>query len=133
ATLLLALLTGYPSQATEILRVLTEEEPSGNWWQFVSSYKARVLGSSVSPVRKKLKQSMRPSEAGSSSAEAVEGETLVEPRTDRASWVEVFDKLDKVKSLVPDRPCKQFAEWAPRVARYSFQSGDRKSTRLNSS
>jgi hypothetical protein len=106
ATLLLALLTGCPSQATEILRVLIDEEPSGNWWEFVSSFKDRKLGKSAS------------SDASASTAKAA-----AERRANRASWVELFEKLDKVKHLVSDRSCEQFVEWAPRVARYSFQSG----------
>jgi len=120
ATLLLAILTGYPSQATEILRVLIEEEPSGDWWGFVSSFKARMLDGSASQSKKKLKPA---SKSSMTTAPDAAGETPDESRTDRASWLELFERLDKVKNLVSDRPCKQFVEWAPRVARYSFQSG----------
>jgi hypothetical protein len=123
AALLLAILTGYPTQATEILRLLTEEELTGSWWDFVSSLKTRLLDGSASVASKELKEATHSSEATSSSADAAEGKSLAESRTDRASWVELFERLDKVKALVNDRPCGQFAKWAPRVARYSFQSG----------
>jgi|CZKJ01.1.fsa_nt_gi hypothetical protein len=44
AMLLLAILTGFPNEATELLRVLLDEQPRDSWWEFVSSLKIRVLG-----------------------------------------------------------------------------------------
>ncbi len=40
--LLLAILTGYPDQATEILRDLLEKEHKETWWEFVDSFQERA-------------------------------------------------------------------------------------------
>jgi hypothetical protein len=38
-------------------------------------------------------------------------------------WGELFNKLEHLRHNVRDQPCTAFAKWAPRIARYSFQSG----------
>ncbi len=46
ALMLLAILTGYPAEATEILRALIEEEHTESWGVLLRAFKARVEGES---------------------------------------------------------------------------------------
>jgi hypothetical protein len=81
--LLLAILTGYPAEAAQILRKLIEREHNETWWEFVDS---------LSPP----------------------GE----------NWPELRFKLQSLRALIPETEgCDVFREYAPWVARYSFQSG----------
>jgi len=106
--LLLALLTGYPSEGTDILRDLVEDPPGGTWWQAVAAYAARGAADDPTPIK--------PGVAGSAVSQAAE----------RARWRELLAKLDEIRLLgVVDEqvPCAVFSAWARRVARYSFESG----------
>jgi len=39
-------------------------------------------------------------------------------------WDELFERIDPLrKEITAQQPCQVFLEWAPDVARYSFQSG----------
>lgn len=81
--LLLAILTGYPTEAAEILRSLIEREHNETWWEFVESF-----------------------------------------GTDGGSWAELQQKLRSLCHLIrDDEGCDTFRQYAPWVARYSFQSG----------
>ena len=107
--LLLALLTGYPSEGTDILRDLVEDPPGGTWWQAVAAYAARgAAADDPTPIK--------PAVAGGAVSQAAE----------RARWRELLAKLDEIRVLgVVDEPvpCAVFSAWARRVARYSFESG----------
>jgi hypothetical protein len=107
--LLLALLTGYPSEGTDILRDLVEDPPGGTWWQAVAAYAARG-GAADDPTP------IKPAVAGGAVSQAAE----------RARWRELLAKLGEARALgVVDEqvPCAVFSAWARRVARYSFESG----------
>jgi F0F1-type ATP synthase membrane subunit b/b' len=94
--MLLAILTGYPDQATEILRSLLEQPHPETWWQFIETFKGRALNAAMNDAAN------------------------LETKT----WQELLEKLAKVRSLFKeDQSCDDFIEWAPKVARYSFQSG----------
>jgi hypothetical protein len=122
--LLLALQTGYPDEATQILQRLVREKPDGTWWEFVDSFPSRPRSPSASVNGN-----------GHASAEALEGDAhdslesigAGEQPADMAGedrWPELLTKLDAMRSLIPERQsCTPFSEWAYEVARYSFQSG----------
>jgi hypothetical protein len=87
ALLLLAILTGYPKEAAEILRRLIEREHNETWWEFFASLETTT-------------------------ALTAEG------------WPELRAKLNNLRNLIPETEgCDVFREYAPQVARYSFQSG----------
>lgn len=98
ALLLLAILTGYPGEATDILRDLLEEERPETWWQYIDGLEAR-WNSTVKPS------------SGSGSLGAQRRRDLME-------------KLKMLRGEIPDiQSCDQFVKWASKVARYSFESG----------
>jgi hypothetical protein len=113
AMLLLAILTCYPAQATEIFRTLIEENPQEHWWEFIASFKGRILPdptSSADPENGAAARGGRTNAAGTTPV-------------DKRLWIELFEKLGRLEKQLNDRPCQQFNRWASRVARYSFQSG----------
>jgi len=104
---LLAILIGYPSEATDILQVLLElkqqpgKEPRNlEWWRFFRRFDPD------NPDNKGTGP-----DADSPQAENVE------------RWRELKSKLKKTGLLGEDQLCNDFIEWAEEVARYSFQSG----------
>jgi hypothetical protein len=99
-------LTGYPDQATELLRELLENKPQGAWTAFRAAFEAKLLPGGVGMT-------------------GVVPGTLAERAlaTDKAAWMELFQKLDGIEGHICVRNMEEFLEWAPRVARYSFQSG----------
>jgi len=118
AMLLLAILTGYPQEATEILRRLIEEKPQGNWWAFIDAVKIEMCRKRVSPSVPGAKKT---ADKNGPPAEAVQGEPV--GASENGDWVELMARLERFKKGFSDRPVHQFGVWAPRVARYSFQSG----------
>ena len=116
ALLLLAILTGYPAEATEMLEELIETVHEETWWTFVAALKSRTISPTPAarePNRKEKRG--RPNNSGA--------EHLVADESDTARWPELFTKLNRIQAIVVDQPCAVFAKWAPRVARFSFQSG----------
>ena len=116
--LLLAILTGYPAEATEILRDLLEEQPKGSWWSFIDTYKQR---GEIPPA-----ENNHPSEQSVSEAEAENGhaseQSVLVAQAER--WRQLLATLTELRGLIPARQsCADFVEWAPQVARYSFHSG----------
>jgi hypothetical protein len=95
--LLHAVITGHPVAATEVVRQLVESTGDQQWWEFVKGFRSR----SVVP-------------AGASATARMEGER----------WRALADDLDRVQGAFADvGSITRFRRWAPRVARYSFQSG----------
>jgi len=104
--LLLAILVGYPTEATEIFRDLLEREHPETWWQFIDSFKERTAPPSPSAIDSVARNNGNGGE------------------TER--WQELMEKLTTLRrlNLVPEiQPCAVFVDYAPQVARYSFQSG----------
>lgn len=100
---LLAILTGHPSQGTELLRDLLDGQATDtSWWEFMETYRSRG----------KPKSSL-----GASQAEA-------------ERWRHFFEKIDEVRNDVRetgscrdfDESCDGFVKWAGQVSRFSFQS-----------
>ena len=114
AMVLLAILTGYPQQAAEILRKLIEEKPGGNWWGFIDAMKQEMNVEPGSPSDQAAGKS-------GSAAEPVSDERV--DGMEKAGWAELMTRLERFRPSFQDRPLYQFQVWAPRVARYSFQSG----------
>ena len=103
ALILLAMLTGYSAETTEILRSLIQEEHRETWGHLVQSFRTRVES--------------EPPPGGP----AVEVDVFSSAQRQR--WLELFDRLSRVQNNLRERSCVGFKRWAPRVARYSFQSG----------
>jgi KAP family P-loop domain len=105
---LLAILTGHPTQGTEFLRDLLDGKAKNrSWWKFVDGYRSRA----------------EPKPGGAASqAEA-------EP------WRQFFEKIDDVQKDLSseinqremgcqdfNESCDAFVKWAGQVSRFSFQS-----------
>lgn len=99
--LLLAILTGYPSEATDILRDLVEQEHQEAWWEFIKD-----------SIAQRIPQGGSGHVAGS----VRESETL--------RWLQLQYHIESLQPLIPNnQSCTDFVAWARVVARYSFQSG----------
>ena len=104
ALMLLAIVTGYPTEAADILRELLKQDESRMWWQFVDEFEAQIT------TETGLNQKGTPP----GKLNEAEAETLRQ----------LFKNLGEVRELIPDnQSCADFIYWAPQVARYSFQSG----------
>ena len=147
ALLLLAILTGYPDQATEILRELVENKHTETWWQFIDSFKGRAEIAQVTQVGKAAANGKRTVKS-SALAKRAEGATktasqlrgsaakgnrdrdgspdarAANVQRDAEGWAQLLETLSNLRHTIePTQSCDDFAEWAPKVARYSFQSG----------
>lgn len=118
ALLLLAILTGYPAEATEILRALLEEEHTETWWKFIETFRERA------------EQPQPPADADNNNQNGSATEEALDAEVQR--WGQLMKALDKIREekteelgpLFDDhQPCEDFVDLAPQVARYSFQSG----------
>src|SRR5262249_10933677 len=101
------ILTGYPAEATEILRAILEgclpgpvPRPTTTFWALVEEFEKQNKATAGIPAK---------------------GETNAD---DRERWRELIVRLRRVRALVPeDQKCAELVEYARQVARYSFQSG----------
>lgn len=104
--LLLAMLTGYPAEATVVLRGLTREEPDDTWWNYLDSLAARRDAFGAGDPG-----------AGDDPFAGVED-------VDPGRWEDMLRKLRSLRTLIPeDYSCEAFVKWAPEIGRYSFHSG----------
>ena len=111
---LLAILIGYPKEATETLRGLLElkeelrrerlqnhrERREVEWWEFLQKFDPDASDHNGTGP-----------DADSPQAESVE------------RWRELITKLKGTGVIHQHQSCDDFIEWAEEVARYSFQSG----------
>jgi hypothetical protein len=100
--LLLAMVTGYPVEATEVMRRLLErlKQPKypANWWRLLEEIRA--------------------------SRTAETSEERPQADADGYQWDEMFRKLADARKEVGDSLMSQtMGKWVPVVARYSFASG----------
>jgi hypothetical protein len=108
--LLLAIQTGYPNQAVEIIRDLIEQDPRDSCWTVVDGY------------TEKYRESSKRQSPASTPRRSMLVENPIASRLDSERWREFLDHLSLLRPVFPDRPCSGFTKWAPRIARYSFQS-----------
>lgn len=102
---LLALQTGYPERAMEIIGDLIEQNPKTSWQEFIQGYRRRTA---VTTGRKKA-----PAQETSQPARNLEAE----------NWQEFFRQLAQITpDIFAERSCDEFVKWAQRVVRYSFQA-----------
>jgi hypothetical protein len=100
--LLLAMLIGYPAEATDILRGLLEQAPDQPWWSFIDNFG-------------------HPATAAANGNGAAAGAIN---KREEGRWRELRAKLDQLRTLISDeRSCKDFKLWTFEISRYSFQSG----------
>ena len=120
--LLLAMVTGYPVEAAEVIRELLERlnQPHcpDNWWRLLD-----VIRATHEPARRQLTPAKRP--APSTRAATEKSRVDLESNDEVSQWDELFQRLDDVNKLVGDDnvTSKTMGRWAPVVARYSFASG----------
>ncbi|HEY7027316.1 MAG TPA: P-loop NTPase fold protein [Gemmatimonadales bacterium] len=127
--LLLAMLTGYPAQTTEIIRQLVEGlEPSAaaklDWWKFIDNIEKQVFPTTEPELAHppgarrstKVFRTDRPPISHELEEDTEEG--------DRAQWRALFEDLRVLRIELEDTfTCAEMQRWAPAVARYSFASG----------
>lgn len=117
AQILLAILTGYPAQASDLLGSLIDEPHTERWGVFIQEFKSRVIPEDPGlPAQSKVNEALQ-----SRSAKTAAAQELVAPDAQR--WLELCAKLDRLENNLYSDSCATFSKWAPRVARYSFQSG----------
>lgn len=118
ALLLLAVLTGYPTEATETLEALLKEQSKDKTWkQFLNALREKICG------EKRTELSSFVPEGSTQSRGPTELKERSIALPDIGRWEELFTKLERINSNLDERSCEGFIRWAPRVARYSFQSG----------
>jgi hypothetical protein len=118
AMLLLGILTSHPHQAAEMFQKLIEDKPNGSWASFWESYRTEILAEH----QKKDERQEKAAKTGSVEADG---------QSDRLEWDNLFEKIEKKENdqseslnvRIGERSIEEFVNWAPRVARYSFQSG----------
>jgi hypothetical protein len=123
ALLLLAILTGYPSQATEILRALLDEEHHETWREFIATYKASIVAQVESAARERAPTIAAPKGPGRGTATASEPRREAPPPAELERALELVARLERLEGHFGIRFCTDFQPWAARVARFSFQSG----------
>jgi hypothetical protein len=119
--LLLGMVTGYPVEATVVIRELLErvKENGGSeeWWTMLDAIRGKYLKSTPAP-----KPSRRVTEQTKPPKEQTADQRLDDE--DAYRWEEFFESLDLLHDNVGrGLSAKTMARWAPVVARYSFASG----------
>ncbi len=95
--LLLALLIGFPSEATDLMRDLVELAPTGDWWAWSKDRLPGLAGPDASPLEQER-------------LEAVAGILAA-----------MEARFAERRLAVP--ACDVFCRWAPHVGRFSFHAG----------
>ncbi|HKY03288.1 MAG TPA: P-loop NTPase fold protein, partial [Blastocatellia bacterium] len=123
ALLLLAILIGYPDEATEVLGRLLDVDEKISWWGFIEDLKREFAARVPAGIKPEGIKGAQPDEVQTDEPQKDEPQKYAPAR-----WEEFIEKLEKTRAMRPSliaegQPCKDFKTWAPRVARYSFQSG----------
>ena len=121
ALLLLAILTGYPAEATDILRDLLETERSETWWQFIDSQEdAWNKAEQENKIARQNKAAKQQADRQNEDSEPLPGPGTLSARRRK----ELMAKLRLLRREIPEtQSCDHFVKWASRVAKYSFESG----------
>jgi GH25 family lysozyme M1 (1,4-beta-N-acetylmuramidase) len=112
--ILLALLTGFPSEATVILRELLERpKVSGQWLPFVTKLQDPVaLTTRATADRAKSRPAEYVAKAQQTAAKTGEAER----------WADLQSKLARIDASSGPMEAERFQPWASRAARYGFES-----------
>jgi KAP family P-loop domain/TIR domain/Clp amino terminal domain, pathogenicity island component len=124
--ILLAILTGYPAEATEILQKLIEGKHPETWGQFIEALKKETQAEPIALGERKAGKSRGSSRRTADTRPAaanIANITIDNTPPQNLLWVELFDKLDRLKINPKSMSCTPFCDWAVEIARYSFQSG----------
>jgi hypothetical protein len=123
--MLLAILTGYPAEATEILQRLIEEKHLENWGQFVEALKKSIQATPAAEIPETTTKFVGAAKQRTKDKEVSKANQSNDNAASRRDqrWTELFAKLDRLENNLNDMPCKPFCDWATQIARYSFQSG----------
>lgn len=121
--MLLAILTGYPAEATKILGKLIEEPHKENWGEFRRTLEEEIQAESMGLAQVNAAKSGRATRQRTPSKEAAIGKVGTDAEGRDQRWTELFDKLNRLESMLDDISCQPFCDWAVQIARYSFQSG----------
>lgn len=121
--LLLAMVTGYPVEAAEVIGELLERakqpDASDEWWEMVDTIRTNGQNGEKHPSTKAARRSA--SRAARRHTSALENETVT---PEGSSAGVMFEKLAQVRGKVgDDLTVKDMVRWAQVVARYSFASG----------
>jgi hypothetical protein len=127
ALLLLAMVTGYPVEATIVIRELLERVKktggSEEWWTMLDAIRGTYLKDPPSPNLKNA-SSPKGSRRVAPKAEPPQERPADDPDDTGYRWEELFESLDLLRHNVGgDLSATKVARWAPVVARYSFASG----------
>lgn len=120
ALLLLAMLVGYPTEATDLLRELGIRRTPDNppWWNFVESTILREMWEVARGPRNGVAEEAPPEDSD------IQSPVTLDKKIVLTRWRRLREALWKAKDLIPDHwTTSRFAEWSSEVARYSFESG----------
>jgi hypothetical protein len=96
------MLIAHPVETTEIICTLLEKEHAETWWTFIASFNKERETLSV-PLGDSDKK------------------PYLEHNAKAEGWRQLFEKLTLMRSFIRENQlCRDFVEWAPRVARYSY-------------
>jgi hypothetical protein len=102
---LLAIQTGYPEQAMEIIGDLIDQNPKKSWLAFLKSYRPKAVLTKDEKDDPKRRTSR------------------VARNFQTENWQGFFEQLDRITpDVFSATGCGEFVKWGPRVARYSFQA-----------
>ena len=122
--LLLAMVTGFPPEASRIIRRLLDEpgsdSPALDWWTFLAEFQTTV----AAPDREEQSARSRPG-ARKGKGKRTRADSAAHPGDgDAERWAQLFDKLKRFRANAEvEFTYEDMAYWAPLVARYSFASG----------
>jgi hypothetical protein len=121
--LLLAMVTGYPVEAAEVIRELLERakhpNATDNWWEMLDTIRTKGYNGERAQPAKAARRSTNWAARHQTSALDNETPTVKTPGADV-----MFEKLAQIRARAgDDLTVSDMVRWAPVVARYSFASG----------
>ena len=121
--LLLAMVTGYPVEAAEVIRELLERakhpNATDNWWEMLDTIRTKGYNGENERPAKAARHSTNWAARHQTGALDNETPTVETPGADV-----MFEKLAQIRARAgDDLTVRDMVRWAPVVARYSFASG----------
>jgi hypothetical protein len=97
ALILLAVTTGFPEQAADLMHDLVDARPTGSWWAWWDDHLSTMRRAGLLGTRRQSWEDLA------------------------ACLADLKSQLDRKAMQLPE--CNVFRFWAPRIARFSFESG----------